>query len=85
MNPTPGQHGAFVSNDEMLRTIQSLTIAVAENNVQLNSMINEMKDVKAIQDDHRKDLDSVKAKLYSMSAIIGIGVTLFTNWVTGKI
>lgn len=68
----------------MLRSINSLTVAVAENNVQLHSLIREMKDVKGDIDVQKGELDAVKAKLYSMSAIIGLVVTFGTNWIMGK-
>lgn len=68
----------------MLESINSLTVALAESNVQTNALIRELREVKRDLDIQRQELDSVKAKLYSMSAIIGIAVTVATNWITGK-
>lgn len=85
MTPEPGKHGAFVSSDEMLQSIQTLAITVAENNVQLRAVLEELKEVKGDVSDQRKDIDSVKAKLYTMSGIIGMAVSVATNWVTGQL
>lgn len=69
----------------MLESITSLTVSLAESNVQMNSLISELRQVKAELDTQRRELDAVKAKLYSMSAIIGLVVTFGTNWVMGKL
>lgn len=83
--PDTGRHGAFVSSDEMLKSINSLTVAVAENNVQLRAVLDEMKEVKVDVDTQRKDIDAVKAKLYTMSGVIGIAVSVATNWITSQV
>ena len=77
-------NGAFTSADDMLRSIHSLTVAVAENNVQLHALINEMKDVKKDIDMQKGQLDEVKAKLYTMSGLIGVAVSVATTWITGQ-
>lgn len=85
MNPTPERHGAVVPAEEMLRSINSLAVAVAENNVQLHSLIREMQDVKRDITGQKVEIDALKTKLYTMSGIIGIAVTVATNWITGQI
>lgn len=85
MAPDTGRHGAFVSSDEMLRSIQSLTVAVAESNVQMRTLIIELREVKEDVERQGNELDKVKAKLYTMSGIIGVGVSVATNWITGQI
>lgn len=85
MNPAPGQHGAFVPADEMLRSINSLTIVVAENNVQMKAILDELRDVKKDVEKHDGEIDAMKAKLYTMSGLIGIAVSVATNWITGQI
>lgn len=85
MTPDPGKHGAFVSSDEMLQSIQTLAITVAENNVQLRAVLDELKEVKGDVSDQRKDIDSVKAKLYTMSGVIGVVVSVATNWINNQI
>lgn len=85
MNPDPGKHGAFVSSDEMLQSIQTLAITVAENNVQLRAVLDELKEVKTDVSDQRKDIDGVKAKLYTMSGFIGLATSVATNWINGQI
>lgn len=84
MNTPPPQHGAFVPADEMLRSINSLTVVVAENNIQMKAILDELREVKKDVEKHDGEIDAMKAKLYSMSAIIGIVVTVATNWITGK-
>lgn len=85
MAPETGRHGAFVSSDEMLRSIHSLTVAVAESNVQMRTLIIELREVKEDVERQGDELDKVKAKLYTMSGIIGVGVSVATNWITGQI
>lgn len=68
----------------MLESINGLTVALAESNVQTNVLIRELREVKKDLDSQRQELDAVKAKLYSMSAVIGLVVTFGTNWVMGK-
>lgn len=84
MNPPSGQHGAFVPADDMLRSINSLTVAVAENNVQVNALLKELKEVKVDIEAQRRDLDAVKLKLYTMSGVVGLVVSFVTNWVMGR-
>lgn len=85
MTPNPERHGAVVPAEEMLRSINSLAVAVAENNVQLHSLIREMQDVKRDITGQKVEIDALKTKLYTMSGVIGIAVTVATNWITGQI
>lgn len=81
----PGRHGAVTTSEDMLRSINSLTVAVAENNIQVRALLVEMKEVKSEIGAQRVELDAVKAKLYTMSGVIGIAVSVATNWITGQI
>ena len=85
MAPETERHGAFVSSDEMLRSINSLTIVVAENNVQMKAILDELREVKRDVEKHDTEIGDMKVKIYTMSGVIGIGVSVATSWITGQV
>ena len=85
MAPDTERHGAFVSSDEMLRSINSLTIVVAENNVQMKAILDELREVKRDVEKHDTEMGDMKVKTYTPAGVTGIGDPLATSWITGQI
>lgn len=85
MAPETGRHGAFTSSEKMLETLQTLAVTLAETNVRLNSVIDTQEKTDAQVATQGKEIGELKAKLYTMSGIIGVGVSVATNWITGQI
>ena len=85
MNPEPAKHGAFTSNEDMLTTLNSMAVTLAVVSSKLDQVYDSMNKHAEKQEEMEKELDAVKAKLYTMSGVIGIGVSVVTNWVTRQI
>lgn len=79
-NETP-RHGAVVTVDSMLTSIQGLTVAVAENNVRLGAVLEDNKEMKIAHEKQRDALSELKVKVYSMAAALSIISSFVTTWV----
>lgn len=83
--PDTGRHGAFTSSEQMLTTIQAVSTTVAVIDQKLDEFAKNTAKVEKDVGELRKEVDNVKAKLYTMSGVIGVAVSVATNWVTSQI
>lgn len=81
MTPETPRHGAVVTVDSMLTSIQGLTVAVAENNVRLGAVLEDNKEMKIAQEKQRDELSALKVKVYSMAAILSVVSSFITTWI----
>lgn len=71
----------MVTADQMLATIQGLTVAVAENNVRLGAVLEDNKEMKAAHEKQRDELSELKVRVYSMAGVVSILSSFVTTWV----
>lgn len=83
--PDTGRHGAFTSSEEMLQTLHSMAVTIGVIDEKLDNLAKSDARMDTEVENLKKDLDTVKARLYTMSGVISIGVAVATNWITTQI
>lgn len=83
--PDSGRIGAFTSTEEMLTALNNLTVTISVVNAKLDTVIEDAQKREDELSSLSTELHNVKARLYSMSGIVGVGVSLATSWVTNQV
>lgn len=51
----------------------------------MKAILDELREVKRDVEKHDTEIGDMKVKIYTMSGVIGIGVSVATSWITGQI